>query len=331
MMKQNVIGIMATCAMVTMLSSCSDHDASGLLPEHDAACTPMTFTAQQEPFGEETRISYLEDAGEMEQIFVVAQTGSASTAECSFTDFFYRNDAGIYSTSNPDAAWPNDSRTEVTFFAINLGPDWNFLFNATGKGASPLTDNSVKGIERYDNYFYRDVVAAYTVTSASKTNGGQVPLTFKHILAEIGINARGEYDPSYPTALFRLTQIMLTPIHPLAVYHFDTNTWSNDPDGDDLPEISDIYYFASDGIDLNNSGDYQEVMEPGSASGDYFGFLIPGEYTMTVDYWYDADGENGPVYDMVSDSKSCTVTLEQGKKNRINLTLPALDPVLKTW
>lgn len=330
---------MATCAMVMMLSSCSDNNLSELLPEQDVVCTPMTFTVSQEPLADETRIYYIERAEQIYNFYMVAELQN----EIFGHQYFFQGQNKEY-LSEKDIYWPEDSREELSFYAINCDYDNNFLHDAVEVYDEDLDDyittplnNAVDiPIKIFDSQI--DLVAAYTKISENRTVNGVVPLSFKHILGVVGIYVKGEETADYPDEEYTIEDAWFEPViqgEAYRTYHFDTNTWTSSTKSGDEGEIPYFPYMHNP-ITIDGTS-YQELLDimQGQAAapepGDSYKFLIPGNYFLYVSYSYDADGDGTTYGPSSEEGKKCTITITQGKKNRINLTLPALDAVPRTW
>lgn len=289
-----------------LYSSCSDGSSSEQLLDDSTARQPMTFSVSQEPLSR--AVTFLENAAQMEQFYVVAQVKDGTQDKVYANLSFYRDvtETNKY-TSIETIFWPNDSREAVTFYAVNFGPnDKNYLSGAilSNNDITPIRDHSIE--IPVDDTFSQDLVAAYSVTSANQTTNGVAPLVFKHMLAEVEVYVKVDN----PASNYMITSIVFESEDNTRIYHFDTNTWST---GANDQKIREVYYFRSNGFDVTNTNDYVEVVEAGSTPGFYFKFMIPGNYTLRV--IYSVPTTNDPI------NKTCEVTLLQNQKNRINLTL----------
>lgn len=295
--------LFSAIAIALIFSSCSDGSSSEQLLDDSTARQPMTFSVCQEPISR--AVTFLENAAQMEQFYVVAQVKDGTQDKVYANLSFYRDvtETNKY-TSRETIFWPNDSREAVTFYAVNFGSnDKNYFLS--NNDITPIRDHSIE--IPVDDTFSQDLVAAYSVTSANQTTNGIAPLTFNHMLAEVEVYAKA--DNSANTS-YRITSIVFESEDNTRIYHFDTNTWST---GANDQKIREVYYFRSNGFDVTNTNDYVEVVEAGSTPGFYFKFMIPGNYTLRV--IYSVPTTNDPI------NKTCEVNLVQNQKNRINLTL----------
>lgn len=299
-MKNIVVGFLIILPLLLNLSSCSDEKSEQLLDDSSSK-TPMTFFASQESLNRS--VDFLDNANKLNQFYAVAQVKD----EPYLNQFFQRNNDNIFIT-DPNVFWPDDSREEVTFYALNYeigANDINYLYNAIhhNNDIVPLSNHSIE--YSVENYFYRDLVAAYSVTSVNQTTNGIAPLVFRHILAEVEVYAKTDNLAN----IYSINAISFESVDNTRIYHFDTNTWSS---GNKDQSTRTIDYLSRAKVSINNANDYTEVLEEGYSTGANFRFLIPGDYTLHVDY-KDAAG--------ASTTKTCSVTLQQNQKNRINLTL----------
>lgn len=330
---------MATCAMVMMLSSCSDNNLSELLPGQGVSHTPMTFSVSQEPLANETRIYYIEQAEQIYNFYMVAELQNKIFGH----QKYYQGQNQEFQSENT-IFWPEDSREELSFYAINCDDNNNFLRNAVQVYDEDLDDyvltplnNAVDiPLDIYNSQI--DLVAAYTKISENRTVNGVVPLSFKHILGVVGIYVKGEATVDFPNEEYSIEDAWFEPVNQgeaYRTYHFDTNTWTASRKSGEEGEILEFPYMHNP-ITLDDPYNYQElldIMQEQAAApeeGDSYKFLIPGNYLLSVQYSYDADGD-GITNGRSSEIKNCTITITQGIKTRINLTLPALDPVPRTW
>lgn len=331
---------MATCAMVMMLSSCSDNNLSELLPGQGVSHTPMTFSVSQEPLANETRIYYIEQAEQIYNFYMVAELQNKIFGH----QKYYQGQNQEFQSENT-IFWPEDSREELSFYAINCDDNNNFLRNAVQVYDEDLDDyvltplNNVVDIplDIYNSQI--DLIAAYTKISENQSVNGVVPLSFKHILGVVGIYVKGEATVDFPNEEYSIEDAWFEPVNQgeaYRTYHFDTNTWTASRKSGEEGDIPYFPYMIGTLTLDDDTDNYQELMgiTPGQTTapeeGDSYKFLIPGDYLLSVSYSYDADGD-GTTYGRSSETKICTISIAQGQKNRINLTLPALDAVLGAW
>lgn len=295
-MKKSLFGAIV---IALLYSSCSDGSSSEQLLDDSTARHPMTFSVSQEPISR--AVSFLENVAQMEQFYVVAQVQDQVYANT----YFYQDATATNQFVARDVFWPNDSREQVTFYAVNFGSnDRNYLSNAISLNNDiiPIRNHSIE--VPVDDSFNRDLVAAYSVTSANQTTNGIAPLVFNHILAEVEVFAKADNT-------YYITNIVFETQDNTRIYHFDSNTWSTGANDQDNRDIS--YFSSIVGFEVTNSNDYVEVNEAGATAGTNFRFMLPGDYTLKVEYRIPT--ANDPV------TKTCDVTLVQNQKNRINLTL----------
>lgn len=295
--------LFSAIAIAFLYSSCSGVSSSEQLLDDSTARHPMTFSVSQEPSSR--AVSFLENANNLNEFYVVAQVEDQVYTNKSFYRDVTTENKFI---SREDVFWPDDSREAVTFYAVNFGSnDKNYLSDAIflNNDITPIRNHSIE--VPVDDSFNRDLVAAYSVTSANQTTNGIAPLTFNHMLAEVEVYAKA--DNSANTS-YTITSIVFESEDNTRIYHFDTNTWSTGANDQKIREVS---YFRSNGFDVTNTNDYVEVVEAGSTPGFYFKFMIPGNYTLRV--IYSVPTSNDPI------NKTCEVNLVQNQKNRINLTL----------
>lgn len=303
MMQKYFIGIIST---ISLLGSCSDNDVSGQLPE-EAMRVPMSFSVSQEPL---SRISYVNSISDLTSFGVAAQIED-DLYFCHHFNGSLNEETGewVYypepGTTEVNLFWPGDDRTVVDFYAMNDYEGFPSLFYnySTGEDRG-LTDHAA---ELYLNDYYKtsDIVAAYA--SMKRPDDNTVRLSFKHIMAELGILVRGEehIEQNGSDSRYYLSNIIIKG-NDRKIYHFDTNEWSDT----DNSETFDYYFFSSNGYEVGF--DYVSIPDDGDYSTSKYIFLFPGSYTIEA-YYNSMHGWT---------SKSTDVTLIQGQKNRVYLTLP---------
>lgn len=302
-MKKFVIGIIATMALLTV--GCSDDSSEQLMDV--ASSTPMTFAVDEESL---TRLYYIDNFSDLYSFAVVAQVDGEIYAQGSF----YLGQMGTFEPVDPEIwVWPGDETKEVEFYASNESM-WREL-----NGVETPIENNTHPFFGYNTY--DDLLCAYTKTSCSKTKAGdgKVHLNFKHILAELGILVRGEFPEDVEFGGYIINSVDIEGVDSKN-YHFDTNNWSVY----DNSEPYTINYFDPQNYRFTlpeYSETYVEMLIGRQDPGDTFMFLLPGTYNIKINYSIDRFSwiETGK-------SKKAEVTLVQGQKNRIKLTLPYEPP-----
>lgn len=293
--------------MISLLGSCADNDLSAQLSD-DTIRVPMSFSVSQEPL---SRISYINSVDQLTSFGVAAQIDE----ELYFFHHFngeLNEDTGKWEyfpesgTTEVNLYWPGDDRTVVDFYAMNDYEGFPGLFYnySTGEDMG-LTDHAA---ELYLNDYYKtsDMMAAYA--SMKRPTDNMVRLSFKHIMAELGILVKGEEhkEESGADSRYYLSNIIIKG-NDRKIYHFDTNEWS-DTDNSGTFEHD---YFSSNGYEVGFDNDSIITYDGEDPTSRYI-FLFPGTYTIEA-YYNSLHGWT---------SKSTDVTLIQGQKNRVYLTLP---------
>lgn len=300
-MKQFAIGTLTILPAMLTCSGCSDSAGSEQLA--DASRMPMTILVSQSSFESDTRLSYIDDVENLEEFYLALEVDD----ELYFEDYYSYSGDGLFSPVREDLTWPNDSRKEVSFYAMNLTfRNVEDSYAPCLPNRVPLPDNSV--VVHKDS-LDGDLVAAYVKTACTST--GAVELNFHHILAEVGLGIKGDY--SQPDAAYNLLEVDVKGPDQ-AVYHFDRNGWSS-YDGADQSEFT--YFYMSNGLILTEGDEYVTVPRYlDSGERDLNMFLIPGVYNLSFTWVNQKLGTN---------TKNCDVELLAGRKNRINVTLPYTD------
>lgn len=294
-MKKFVIGIIATMALLTV--GCSD-DSSEQLTDVTSS-TPMTFAVDEEAL---TRLDYINSVRDLQEFTIVAQVDGKVYKQGNFK--YNANTNTIEHAQGETWLWPGDDTKEVTFYATNdIG--W-------GKTSGIDTSDPIVGDERtFTNELgTHDMVCAYKKVKRTDCQDGIIHLDFSHALAELGILVRGEF-PAGMAVSYRIIIVEIKGEYE-QYYNFKSNTWNIIPDWD---KSNNPYYINENGFLLGDTnGTYVELLDSEMQPvGDTFRFLQPGDYEITINYWQDNDEK----YKTTKE-----VTLKQGQKNRIQLTLP---------
>lgn len=294
-MKKFVIGIIATMALLTV--GCSDDSSEQLMDV--ASSTPMTFAVEEEAL---TRLDYINSVRDLQEFTIVAQVDGEVYKQGNFK--YNANTNTIEHAQGETWLWPGDDTKEVTFYATNdIG--W-------GKTSGINTSDPIVGDERtFTNELEsHDMVCAYKKVKRTDCQDGIIHLDFSHALAELGILVRGEF-PAGMAVSYRIIIVEIKGEYE-QYYNFKSNTWNIIPDWD---KSNNPYYINENGFLLGDTnGTYVELLDSEMQPvGDTFRFLQPGDYEITINYWQDNDEK----YKTTKE-----VTLKQGQKNRIQLTLP---------
>lgn len=294
-MKKFVIGIIATMALLTV--GCSDDSSEQLMDV--ASSTPMTFAVEEEAL---TRLDYINSVRDLQEFTIVAQVDGEVYKQGNFK--YNANTNTIEHAQGETWLWPGDDTAEVTFYATNdIG--W-------GKTSGIDTSDPIVGDERtFTNELgSHDMVCAYKKVKRTDCQDGIIHLDFSHALAELGILVRGEF-PAGMAVSYRIIIVEIKGEYE-QYYNFKSNTWNIIPDWD---KSNNPYYINENGFLLGDTnGTYVELLDSEMQPvGDTFRFLQPGDYEITINYWQDNDEK----YKTTKE-----VTLKQGQKNRIQLTLP---------
>lgn len=294
-MKKFVIGIIATMALLTV--GCSDDSSEQLMDV--ASSTPMTFAVEEEAL---TRLDYINSVRDLQEFTIVAQVDGEVYKQGNFK--YNANTNTIEHAQGETWLWPGDDTKEVTFYATNdIG--W-------GKTSGIDTSDPIVGDERtFTNELgTNDMVCAYKKVKRTDCQDGIIHLDFSHALAELGILVRGEF-PAGMAVSYRIIIVEIKGEYE-QYYNFKSNTWNIIPDWD---KSNNPYYINENGFLLGDTnGTYVELLDSEMQPvGDTFRFLQPGDYEITINYWQDNDEK----YKTTKE-----VTLKQGQKNRIQLTLP---------
>lgn len=294
-MKKFVIGIIATMALLTV--GCSDDSSEQLMDV--ASSTPMTFAVDEEAL---TRLDYINSVRDLQEFTIVAQVDGEVYKQGNFK--YNANTNTIEHAQGETWLWPGDDTKEVTFYATNdIG--W-------GKTSGIDTSDPIVGDERtFTNELgTNDLVCAYKKVKRTDCQDGIIHLDFSHALAELGILVRGEF-PAGMAVSYRIIIVEIKGEYE-QYYNFKSNTWNIIPDWD---KSNNPYYINENGFLLGDTnGTYVELLDSEMQPvGDTFRFLQPGDYEITINYWQDNDEK----YKTTKE-----VTLKQGQKNRIQLTLP---------
>lgn len=298
-MKKYVIGIIATMALLTV--GCSD-DSSEQLTDVTSS-TPMTFAVDEEAL---TRLDYINSVRDLQEFTIVAQVDGKVYKQGNFK--YDASSKTIIHAQGETWLWPGDDTAEVTFYATN-NIDWREIGGID-------TSEPIVGDERtFTNELgTNDMVCAYKKVKRTDCPDGIVPLNFNHALAELGILVRGEF-PAGMAVSYRIIIVEIKGEYE-QYYNFKSNTWNIIPDWD---KSNNPYYINEDGFLLGDTnGTYVELLDSEMQPvGDTFRFLQPGDYEITINYCQDNDEK----YKTTKE-----VTLKQGQKNRILLTLPYEPP-----
>lgn len=294
-MKSYVIGTIATMALLTI--GCSDDHSSEQLMDEPSR-KPMTFAVDEEAL---TRLDYINSVSDLQEFTIVAQVDGKVYKQGNFK--YNANTNAIEHAQGETWLWPGDDTAEVTFYATN-NIDWREIGGID-------TSEPIVGDERtFTNELgSHDMVCAYKKVKRTDCPDGIVPLNFSHALAELGILVRGEF-PAGMAVSYRIIIVEIKGEYE-QYYNFKSNTWNIIPDWD---KSYNPYYINEIGFPLGDTnGTYVELLDSEMQPvGDTFRFLQPGDYEITINYWQDNDEK----------SKTASVKLVQGQKNRIQLTLP---------
>lgn len=294
-MKKFVIGIIATMALLTV--GCSDDSSEQLMDV--ASSTPMTFAVEEEAL---TRLDYINSVRDLQEFTIVAQVDGKVYKQGNFK--YNANTNTIEHEQGETWLWPGDDTAEVTFYATN-NIDWREIGGID-------TSEPIVGDERtFTNELgTHDMVCAYKKVKRTDCQDGIIHLDFSHALAELGILVRGEF-PAGMAVSYRIIIVEIKGEYE-QYYNFKSNTWNIIPDWD---KSNNPYYINENGFLLGDTnGTYVELLDSEMQPvGDTFRFLQPGDYEITINYWQDNDEK----YKTTKE-----VTLKQGQKNRIQLTLP---------
>lgn len=294
-MKKFVIGIIATMALLTV--GCSDDSSEQLMDV--ASSTPMTFAVEEEAL---TRLDYINSVRDLQEFTIVAQVDGKVYKQGNFK--YNANTNAIEHAQGETWLWPGDDTAEVTFYATN-NIDWR-------ESGGIDTSEPIVGDERtFTNELgTNDMVCAYKKVKRTDCQDGIIHLDFSHALAELGILVRGEF-PAGTAVSYRIYTIDIQGEYDQN-YNFMNNTWSKKAGGD---QTNHSYFAEDNGFgSFDTNGSYVELlMSEQQQEGDTFRFLQPGSYIITVSYYQDNDEK----YKTTKE-----VTLKQGQKNRIQLTLP---------
>lgn len=302
MMKKYFIGIFT---ITSFLCSCSDNEVSGLLPD-GAVRVPMSFSVSQES---QSRLYYIDNLYDLERISLAAQIADSLYFDYDFSQYWDVDDqeyryAPVGATTSVDLYWPANDNTVVDFYAMNDPQNFHDRFHDYFTGEDKTLQNHSDTI--WNIYRSHDLMAAFA--STRRTTDGKVQLRFKHIMAELGILVQGEpheEQSGVPTKYY-MSGIEVYG-EDKRLYHFDTNTWSDVDDADTFQ----YEYFSSNGYVFGFEADSIKTWV-GDDPTDRYVFLIPGTYNIKV--WYSS--QHGWT------SKEQEVTLRQGQKNRVHITLP---------
>lgn len=300
-MKRYVIGIIAMMASLTV--GCSDNSSEQLMDEPSRK--PMTFVVDEEALTRLDNLDYINDVSQIWSFTVVAQVDGEIYQQ---GNFIYDQMSDAFVPANGEAwLWPGDESKEVTFYATNAQGWTQGISNSEPIVGDEYTFNNELG-----SY---DMICAYTKVSRTNCQDGVVHLNFSHALAELGILVRGEFPDGVDISSYRIISIDIQGEYD-QIYNFKSNTWSEKVDGDN---IYSPYFAYENGFLLGDTnGSFVETLiyPQRQQDGDTFRFLQPGTYNIDIYYWQDNDGK----------FLSTTVTLVQGKKNRVLLTLPYMVP-----
>lgn len=294
-MKKFVIGIIAMMASLTI--SCSDDHSPEQLMDVTSS-KPMTFAVDEEAL---TRLDYINSVRDLQEFTIVAQVDGEVYQQGNFK--YNANTNTIEHAQGKTWLWPGDDTKEVTFYATN-DISW-------GKTSGIDPSDPIVGDERTFNNALEthDLVCAYAKVKRTDCQDGIVHLKFSHALAEVGILFRGEF-PAGTAVSYRIYTVYVQGEYD-QIYNFKTNTWRKKTGSDN---IYSPYYEQDNGFGLfDTNGDYVELIySEQQPVGDTFRFIQPGTYDIHVSYNQDNDEK----------SKTATVELKKGQKNRIQLTLP---------
>lgn len=304
-MKSYVIGALALLTL--SLSCCSGDSSSEQQLIEEMTRIPMTFAVSQES---DTRLNYINNTIELGSFYLWSQVDGNIYLKDQFN-----NNYNIFSAVNlrpEQLVWPGIDKTTVDFYAINK-PSY-------GSSISSISNHSIA--INNDDVLNSDLLFAYTQTTKTPTDG-VVNLKFNHAMAELGILLKGDYSLN-PDLLYEVKKIVIQG-KMSRIYHFDTNSWSDDPGSDvksyNYYQFTPIPTTADEGYQLFSGDDYKELINASSGSnGDTFEFLIPGDYTISVTY--NCLKRGNPSDSKYNEEKTCNVTLQQAEKHRVKLTLP---------
>lgn len=280
--------LFVAAAATLALSSCSDNEiVSKAVKPGTTPISVSVYSQGQTRYTETTSTVLQRDANGFKLWAVYTDQNDQTQTLIDGAVTTYSNGAWTY--AGEQVYWPTNESTPVSFYGIYPAPS----------EFSPSTPDLL-----VDNYTsLTDIVVAYSEQALSDNkNDGEVALTFKHILSDVSVTAKGE-DASYSYLIKSITLTMESPI-----YYNVTGGEYGPADGTD----TDITYpIAANGVNIPQStataipvGD--AILLPALAS------KIAVAYTVT-----DANGD-GQDYEKYAELSP----LAAGKKNVINLTLP---------
>ena len=187
-MKTSITLMMAAIVAATITASCSDETAT---PQQETR-TPLSISTYMPRM---TRANV-----EVATINSLTEAGGGFTLrgyyddkdgiQQTMLDKTYYADAGTGSSQPSDGEtvfWPHDKQTEVTFAAIYPANSECLPFGYDGSVEAYAFDFKAYNVDQ-SVQGQIDYLVAYKQTSESETSGGQIELTFKHLMAQAVLN-----------------------------------------------------------------------------------------------------------------------------------------------